>query len=95
MQLKVEFPGILIAGHGIDRCEICISDGATVQMAIVKLVEQLGEEFRENVLQADGKVHPMVAVLINGQNVTTDEGLKTILEENDQLTILHIIAGGD
>jgi sulfur carrier protein ThiS len=95
MQITVSFPGFAINGHGFDQCTLHVSEPTTVQLALERLCEQFGPVFRQNVLHIDGTIHPMIALLVNGENVALGSGLGTILADGDRLDILHIIAGGD
>jgi molybdopterin converting factor small subunit len=95
MKIRVNFPGILVEGQKLDSCELTLREPTTVHDAVEDLVNRFGTSFKEDIFQQDGMVSPMIALLVNGQNVHLLEGLATQLSNGDCLDIMHIIAGGD
>jgi MoaD family protein len=73
-------------------CEFDI-DAPTVGQALHELVREAGHAL-EDVVFAHGRVHPGIAVLVNGRNIRFLQGLETPLGPGDRVAILPIVGGG-
>ena len=69
---------------------------ATLRDCLQVLEDQIGEEFRTMVLEAQSTdLQPHIALLLNGQHYRHHpEGLDTIVHDGDQLAFFPPIAGG-
>lgn len=94
MKIQVKLPSIFTEKESA-FFHLELSEPSTVQKAVDQLNKQLGKKFSTLVIKADGGVDPMIAILVNGQNVVALDGLDTKLVDGDLLAIMHIVAGGD
>ena len=72
------------------------AQSATLLDCLQVLADEIGEEFRAQVLDLESRgVQNHVALLLNGQHYRhLPEGLDTPVQEGDQLAIFPPIAGG-
>jgi molybdopterin synthase sulfur carrier subunit len=75
-----------VGGKTVDRE---VEEGATVGEVLAGLEADYGIELLE-----DGDVRPQINVLRNGRDVTHQEGIDTVLEADDELSIFPPVAGG-
>jgi molybdopterin synthase sulfur carrier subunit len=67
--------------------------GATVGDLVAGLVEQY-PSLRGQLLSDEGELNRFVNVYVNGQDVRYLDGLKTAVEERDEVRLLPAMAGG-
>ena len=67
--------------------------GATVGDLVTGLVEQY-PSLRGQLLSDEGELNRFVNVYVNGQDVRYLDGLKTAVEERDEVRLLPAMAGG-
>lgn len=77
-----------------ESLEINIKDGETLESVLHFLNEKFGERLRNLLFSKDGSWGENLIVFVNGKNVITEDGLKTILNDGDQLIIFTPIVGG-
>ena len=72
-----------------------VSEGTTVGGLLVALLKARGEALSS--LLFDPKTNlplPYVRIMVNGQTIRFLNGLKTILNEGDEVLLLPLVAGG-
>jgi sulfur-carrier protein len=65
--------------------------------SIYECIDELDVRFTglKNVLcDADGNISDLLLVFINGKNIRSLQGIKTALEDGDELNIIPFAAGG-
>jgi MoaD family protein len=67
-------------------------DGATVGEALDALYERYGE-LRSRIAQ-DGGLRRFVNVYVDGEDIRFLDGLDTVVNDGDEVTILPAVAGG-
>ncbi len=68
--------------------------GETVNDLIDHLVARYGRKARQALLDPDGKLDPVVQILLNGEEWVTHDRLDTVLHEGDDLIFMLVLAGG-
>ncbi|MHC1720454.1 MAG: ubiquitin-like small modifier protein 1 [Clostridiaceae bacterium] len=65
----------------------------TLREALLKLSGIYGEKFREKVFKGEN-LSEEVIILVNGRHNAHLQGIDTILNENDEISIFPVVAGG-
>lgn len=65
-----------------------------VKDVIDKLIEIYGAPLKDLILDEDQKIKPTIGIFVNGKNIQTLNGVETKLNNNDEVYILPIVAGG-
>ena len=94
MKVTVKFFTSLREIVGKPQEQIELSEATTVNELLQHLGERYGEKFTRYVYNEKGTVQGHLHFLINGKSITTQQGLKTKLKENDILAILPPVGGG-
>ncbi len=94
MKVTVKFFTTLREIVGKQQEQIELSEAVTVNELLQQLGEKYGEKFTRYVYNKKGRVRGHLYFLINGKSITTQQGLKTELKENDILAILPPVGGG-
>ena len=75
--------------------EIDLPHGSTVEDLVTYLKERWGDKLSTHLFDpASGAVLPYVRIMVNGQTIQFLEGIKTPLEEGDEVLILPPASGG-
>lgn len=90
MQLSLKFFANFREAVGQKTVDREFSDGATAG----EVLADLESEFPELDLLEDGDLRPQINVLRNGRGVVHMEGVETVLEDGDTLSIFPPVAGG-
>lgn len=94
MKVTVKFFTTLREIVGKPQEQMELSEAVTVNELLQQLEEKHGEKFTRYVCNEKGTVQGYLHFLINGKSITTRQGLKTKLRENDILAILPPVGGG-
>jgi molybdopterin synthase sulfur carrier subunit len=90
MAVSVKIPSQLReATEGESEAQV---DGATVGEVLDALYERYGE-LRTRIAE-DGGLRRFVNVYVEGEDIRFLDGLETIVEDGDEITILPAVAGG-
>lgn len=71
-----------------------VPKGTTVRETI-RTIESTYPELEGDLLAADGEIQPSVTVLRNGRHVGAEEGLDDTLDDDDVLSIMPPVTGGE
>ncbi|MFO8191580.1 MAG: MoaD/ThiS family protein [Bacillota bacterium] len=86
----------LVAG-GADQ-EIRMPAGSTLADLLQKLIADSGEKFRRRIFLEDSQesdvVRKDIRLLINGRDYIFVEGLDSLLEDGDRVSIMPLMGGG-
>ncbi len=66
----------------------------TVRELIHELARRFGTDFHDALLDAEGRLHPGIIVLVNGENVHFLQLLDTPLSPSDTVAIFPPLGGG-
>ena len=84
-------PSVLHGGGGEKKIDV---EAGTLSVALTKISETMGDDFKRRVLNSDGTPRSLINIYINGKNAKFSSGLDTELKENDEIYILPAVAGG-
>lgn len=68
--------------------------GETVSDLIEHLVARYGREARKALWDEQGKLDPIIQVLLNGEEWVTHDRLDTALQDGDNVVLMMMMAGG-
>ena len=84
-------PSVLNQGGGEKKIDISAN---SLQDAFNQVSEQIGDDFKRRVLEADGTPRSLINIYINGKNAKFSGGMETSLSDGDEIYILPAVAGG-
>ncbi len=84
-------PSVLNQGGGEKKVEV---SAATLTEAFSQISEKMGDDFKRRVLNDDGTPRSLINIYINGKNAKFSSGMKTTLQDGDDVYILPAVAGG-
>ena len=92
VNLKLFLP---VLSETIGRKELEIEfAGETVNDLIEHLVARYGRQARQALYDEQGKLDPVVQVLLNGEEWVTRDRLDTALQDGDDVILMIMMAGG-
>ena len=92
VHLKILLP---VLPEAIGRKELEVEfDGETVNDLIEHLIERYGRKARQALYDGEGKLDPVVQILLNGEEWITHDRLDTALQDGDSVILMMMIAGG-
>ena len=95
MKVKVRFFAALSAMAGLKEAEMELIDGATVASLLEGLLARFGEPFRRYVYnEMTGKPKTYLHFLVDGKDISANEGFDTKLEHGQSLAIVAAVGGG-
>jgi len=94
IKVKIKFFTTLREIVGKKEEQIELSRSVTVQALMRQLSKKYGKDFEDYVYDELGNIRGHLQFLVNGKSITTLQGLKTKLKENDQIAILPPVGGG-
>jgi MoaD family protein len=68
--------------------------GETVSDLIQHLVARHGRKARKALYDNDGRLDPVIQILVNGERWVMHDRLDTILQDGDDVMLLMMLAGG-
>lgn len=82
-----------ILGKG--EVELSVSEGSTLGGLLTTMVNRWGDELAANIFEAEsGNVLPYIRLMVNGQDINFLNGIKTVLQNGDEVLILPPVSGG-
>jgi MoaD family protein len=69
-------------------------DALTLEDAINEVSVKYGIEFRDRILDESGKLKRFINIYVNGKDVRFLNQLKTMLSDNDEVSIIPAVGGG-
>ena len=91
MNLRIQFRGPL-ASKLTEPVNITLPEGSTLHVALDKVLEEV-PEVRE-VWRTSEQMDREALLLKNETDVGLLDGLKTIIEDNDEIVVLPLVHGG-
>lgn len=75
--------------------EVSIQEGSTVKDLISWMIQTWGDKLSPHLLQpGSDQLLPHIRLMVNGRDIQFLDGLKTVLCEGDEFSILPILTGG-
>ncbi|NIU38399.1 MoaD family protein [Candidatus Bathyarchaeota archaeon] len=95
ISVKVRLMGIFRVLSGKSQASLELEEPTIVKKAIQKLVEKSSPEFKETLIDPELKdPRPNALILVNGKEISVLEGLKTEINEGDEIIIVPVSHGG-
>jgi molybdopterin synthase sulfur carrier subunit len=96
VQISIRYFTVLreITGKREEKLAYPENQKFAITTVLKTLSNKYGKPFTDYVFNTEGQVKSFLQVLINGTNITTLNGAKTILKDGDVLAILPPIGGG-
>lgn len=69
-------------------------DALTLEDAINEVSVKYGREFRDRILDESGKLKRFINIYVNGKDIRFLNQLKTMLSDNDEVSIIPAVGGG-
>jgi MoaD family protein len=92
VHLKIFLP---VLPEAIGRKELEVEfAGETVSDLIEHLVARYGRKARQALYDEKGQLDPVVQVLLNGKEWVTHDRLDTVLQDDDSVMLMIMLAGG-
>ena len=88
--LNLYIPAVDIRGKSIN---LDVDDNTTI-LDLVNLIDKANSGFKNNILVNGEEISNEFIIFINGNNVVSQEGLRTTLHCNDEVNVIPAIAGG-
>ena len=71
-----------------------VDEQSSIKDIIKKLTLKYGENFKSKILDSHNVLNKYVILILNGVNISSYNGLDTVVKEGDKLAFLPVIAGG-
>lgn len=96
MNVTIEYLGYIKKKLGVERSEIISLDNkSSVYDLLILLSKKYGDPFRKAVFDPkDLELKPYHMISVNGLLLNQLKGLKTELNDNDQVILMPIVSGG-
>jgi len=88
--MKVSFHATIREVAGVSETSI---DADSLETLLFALREKFGEKLYGMIVQNE-RLRDDVVILVNGQNIAHEEGIKTRLEPKDDVAIFPPVSGG-
>ena len=96
LNVTIEYLGYIKKKLGVERSEIISLDNkSSVYDLLILLSKKYGDPFRKAVFDPrDLELKPYHMISVNGLLLNQLKGLKTELNDNDQVILMPIVSGG-
>ena len=94
MRVRVSFYLAVRDQAWIPEETIELPASADIRRLLESLAAKSGAVLMDAVLRSDGTLQPAVAILLNGSNVSLQQGLSTQLTHGDVVSVVPVVAGG-
>ncbi len=94
ISVKIKFFTTLREIVGKKEEQIQLPTPAYLETLLEQLSKEHGKDFVNYVYDETGKMRSHLQVLINGKSASTEKGMKTPLNEGDEIAILPPVGGG-
>ena len=92
VHLKIFLP---VLPEAIGRKELQVEfAGETVNDLIEHLLRRYGRQARQALCDEEGRLDPVVQILLNGERWVPHDQLDTLLHDGDDVMLMLVLAGG-
>jgi molybdopterin synthase sulfur carrier subunit len=91
---KIIFLSVLMDITGNEETMISIDENSTIMDLLNKLINLFGNEFENTIFEKSELQNKYIIIGINGKDVRSLNGLNTIIQNGDEISIMPAIAGG-
>lgn len=93
--VKVKLLGVFRGISGKQQLLIKLKKPASIRAVVQKLVELFSLQFEQALIDPElGDPRPNALIMVNGKEINILEGLKTELDEGDEVVIVPVSHGG-
>ncbi len=93
--MKVKLLGVFRGLSGKQQLVIKLTKPASIRAVVQKLVELYEPEFKQALIDPElDDPRPNALIIVNGKEMSVLEGLKTELDEGDEVVIVPVSHGG-
>ena len=75
-----------------NKFEVELDDGAKVSQLLDELI--LDRKIREHIFDDTGQLNSDITIMINGREIKFLDGIETTVNQNDEISIFPMVAGG-
>ncbi len=94
MNVRVKLFGDVATVAGSTSLEVGVGGDSRLSDLLSALDVASGRSVSQSITDADGRLLPSIAVLVNGSNVYLKQGLETALAEGDTVSVMPLMGGG-
>ena len=96
VNVRVRLIGVLRNLAGRDSLQIEVQEDRTIAEAVEKLIDLVGKtEFEAAIVDRDlNDPTSNILIIVNNKDISALNGLKTQLEDNDEIVLIPISHGG-
>jgi len=95
VKVRVRSIALIRSLLGKDQIELLLSEGATVEDALARLVEIGDPKLASYLAEPKEKsAHAPLRIMVNGRDITVLKGRSTVLADGDDILVFIPIAGG-
>ena len=91
--IKVKFYSLIRMYLGINQVEI-ETDSISIYELILKAEQQINQKFIDQLLDKNKQILPGTMILINGRNIVHLDGINSIMQDGDEISIFPPGGGG-
>lgn len=94
IDVKVKFLSLLADFTKEEEYTITVDDNSTIKDIIDKLTQKYGARFKDLILNSPDLISKYIILGLNGEDIRSQKGLETLIQEGDEIAFLPAIAGG-
>ena len=96
VNVRVRLIGVLRNLAGRDSLEVEVQEDRTIAVVVKKLIDLVGRtEFEAAIVDRElNDPTPNTLIIVNNKDISALNGLKTQLEDNDEIVLIPISHGG-
>lgn len=92
MKIRLKFLGILSYLARVSERDVYFDYPITVEEALSTIAKDYSEDFQKTLFE--GGVPNNYLILVNDKNVSTEQNVRTMLKDGDELAIIPVAGGG-
>lgn len=79
---------------GARELTLKLKEGATIKDLIQILIERYGDKVESVLIGPNGKLNPIITILVNGLQIDFFNGINTTLADGDTVSFIPPVGGG-
>jgi len=94
IDIKITFLSLLTDITQEEEFILSIDENSSVKDIIEKLILRYGKKFEKIILNSPDFLSKYIILGLNGKDIRSYDGLKTVIQDGDEIAFLPAIAGG-